>query len=97
MTFSKQFFKLLLGEPCNLLDLIELSPAFGGVVLEFQRICLQKASILSDSHLSNAQKKSAVREITYQGKPIEDLYLNFRISEGVKLIDITTLNKFKGC
>lgn len=49
MKFSRVFYKLLLKERMTLQDLQELSPSFGSVIIEFQKIIDQKNAILQNT------------------------------------------------
>jgi hypothetical protein len=78
-----------LGEKLDLQDLLELSPSFGVVIVEFQKICESKREILNNPNYNSHTKNNKLAELKYQGKSIENMNLNFRISEG------TFLNNFQ--
>lgn len=54
MKFSRVFYKLLLGERMTLQDLFELSPSFGSVIIQFQKIVDQKNAILQNKTKVNS-------------------------------------------
>jgi len=98
LRFSRPFLKLVLNEPIEGKDLLELFPVFGEMITQFEIICENKNNILSDPLKTDEEKDAEIANLTYKGSLIADLDLTFTIpGEGLLVengdqIDLTIWN-----
>lgn len=75
LPISSVFWKLVMKQPLNLLDLLLIDPPVGRYMLQLQELVNRKKW----AENSDSESKSQIKEITLNGTSIEELYLTFTL------------------
>ncbi|KAB2035165.1 hypothetical protein ES319_D04G133100v1 [Gossypium barbadense] len=76
VSFSKAFYKLILGQDLSLYDIQSFDPELGRTLLEFQAIIVNQKRLQESICVENAALK---QDLCFRNTRIEDLYLDFTL------------------